>query len=228
MNFPGFITVLVAFYSVFDITSAASTFNFTQCAIDAASEFSSDPNSSFLVASDGTFTSNLSEAWGIRYSSCNNLCGPRGGWEPFDWTLFSTSVIVWVLPWLALAAQLPCETSSSFNNLLSLLLAIGSPMLITYSLCLTILNSRWINKYFRSLGDNNEELRGEQVKALKAVRTFLRECQHVPIKIQQSMAEFAQLVVLPENRVWWESLRKEVMKSKREWNVHCLFYIYHE
>jgi hypothetical protein len=147
--------------------------------------------------------------------------GPRGGWEPFDWTYFSTSVTAWVLPWLALTAQLPYETRSSFNNLLSLLLAVGSPMLITYSLCLTILNSRWINKYFRSLHDYNEELGKKQVKAIKAVRVFLREGQHVPIKIKQSKAEFAQLVVLPENRAWWESLGKEVIKSKREWCKHC-------
>lgn len=228
MRFQGLITILSAFYGFVETASAASTFSFTQCANDATSVFLSAPNSSFLVASDGTFTSNLTKAWGIRYESCNNLCGPPGGWEAFDWIFFSTSVSAWVLPWLALTAQLPYETRSSFNNLLSLLLAVGSPMLITYSLCLTILNSRWINKYFRSLRDNNEELRGKQVKALKAARTFLRESQHVPIKVQQSRAEFAQLVVLPQNRTWWESLRKEVIKSKREWNVYCLFYIYHE
>jgi hypothetical protein len=220
MNLQSFIAALLAFYAIFDTASAASTFNFTQCAIDAAALFLSAPNSSFLVASDSSYTSNLTEAWGIRFESCNNLCGPRGGWEPFDWTFFSTSVTAWVLPWLALTAQLTYETRSSFNNLLSLLLAIGSPMLITYSLCLTILSSRWINKSFRSLRDNNEELRGKQVKALRAARIFLRESQHVPIKIKQSRAEFAQLVVLPENRAWWESLGKEVMKSKRQWDVH--------
>ena len=90
-------------------------------------------------------------------------------------------------------------------------------MLITYSLCLTILNNRWINKYFRSLRDYNDELGKKQVKAIKAARIFLRESQHVPIKIKQSKAEFAQLVVLPDNRVWWESLGKEVMRSKRQW-----------
>jgi hypothetical protein len=171
------------------------------------------------ILSGKSVTSNLTEAWGIRYEFCNNLCGPRGGWEPFDWTFFSTSVTAWVLPWLALTAQLPYETRSSFNNLLSLLLAVGSPMLITYSLCLTILNNRWINKQFRSLRDFNEEQRGKQVMTLKAARIFLRESQHVPIKTKQSRAEFAQLVVLPENRAWWESLGKEVMKSKREWGV---------
>jgi len=215
------ISLLFASYAHLEAASAASTFNFTQCAIDAASEFLSAPNSSFLVASDGTFTSNLSEAWGIKYSACNNLCGPRGGWEAFDWTYFSTSVSAWVLPWLALTAQLTYETRSSFNNLLSLLLAVGSPMLITYSLCLTILNNRWINKYFRGLRDHNEELGRKQVKAIKAARVFLRESQHVPIRIGQDKAEFAQLVVLPENRSWWESLGKEVLKSKRRWCEHC-------
>ena len=211
------IIVLSALYTLTETAFAGSTFNFTQCALDAALEFLAAPNSSFLVASDGTYTTNLTEA--IRYEAYNNLCGPRGRWEPFNWVFFSTSVTAWVLPWLSLTVQLPYETRSSFNNLLSLLLAVGSPMLITYSLYLTILNNRWINKYFRSLRDFNEKLRGKQVTTLKAARIFLRESQHIPIKTKQSRAEFAQLIVLPENRAWWESLGKEVMKSKRQWGA---------
>lgn len=181
----------------------------------------SAPNSTFLIRSDGGFTDNLTVAWGISYESCNILCGPRGGWEPFDWPFYSAGISSWVLPWLALTAQLPYETRSSAKNFLSLLLAVGSPMLITTSLCVTILNCRWINKYFAGLRDENERLGGKQVEVIEAARVFLRESQHVPIVVEASKAQFAQLVVLPENHAWWTSLRKEIMKSKRGWYDHC-------
>ncbi|MCJ1404405.1 hypothetical protein MMC11_007630 [Xylographa trunciseda] len=202
------------------VVSAAKPFNFTQCAIDVNRTFTNGFNSSFLVDSSGSFTNDWNDAWGITYSACITLCG--SGWEAFDWYFFSTSVSSWVLPWLALTAQLPYETKDSTTNLLSVLLAVGSPMLITYSLCLTVLNSRWINIRFRALYDRNEEVLGKQVKAMEAARVFLRESQHIPLGISGDRSIIAQLVVSPENRAWWYSLRKEVLKSKREWTYSLL------
>ncbi|MCJ1387087.1 hypothetical protein MMC17_010216 [Xylographa soralifera] len=202
------------------VVSAAGLFNFSQCAIDINTTFTVAFNSSFLVDSSGSFTTNLDNAWGITYDACKTLCG--SGWEAFDWYFFSTSVSSWVLPWLALTAQLPYETKDSSTNLLSVLLAVGSPMLITYSLCLTVLNSRWINIRFRALYDQNEEVLGKQVKTMEAARVFLRESQHVPLGISGSRNILAQLVVSAENRAWWYSLRKEVLRSKREWTYSLL------
>jgi hypothetical protein len=68
----------------FGTSSGNTSFNFTQCAIDAAALYIFSPNSSFLVGSDGKYTSNPGDAWGITYESCNVLCGPRGGTEAFD------------------------------------------------------------------------------------------------------------------------------------------------
>jgi len=200
--------------------SAAGLFNFTQCAINVNETFTSAFNSTSLVASDGRFTANLAEAWGIKYMDCVKICG--GGWEAFDWAFFSTSVGAWLLPWLAFTAQLPYETKDSFTDLLSLHLAIGSPMLITYSLCLRVLNSRWINMRFRRLRCQNEEVGGRQVAAMEAARVFLRESQHVPIGISGSRSTIAQLIVSPANASWWESLQEKVLDSKREWYAHIL------
>ncbi|MCJ1437956.1 hypothetical protein MMC27_007343 [Xylographa pallens] len=202
------------------VVSAAGLFNFSECAIGINTTFTDAFNRSFLVDSTGSFTNNPNNAWGITYGACMSLCG--SGWEAFDWYFFSTSVSSWVLPWLALTAQLPYETKDSSTNLLSVLLAVGSPMLITYSLCLTVLNSRWINIRFRALYDRNEEVLGKQVKAMEAARVFLRESQHVPLGISSNRSIIAQLVVSPENRAWWYSLRKEVLKSKREWTYSLL------
>ena len=197
------------------VVSAAGLFNFTKCAVDIKATFTDVFNSSFLVDSSGNFTDIPNDAWGITYGACIRLCG--SGWESFDWYFFSTSISSWVLPWLALTAQLPYETKDGSTNLLSVLMAIGSPMLITYSLCLTILNSRWINMRFRALCDRNKEVLGKQVKTMEAARIFLRESHHVPLGLSGSPSMIAQLVVSPENRAWWYSLRKEVLKSKREW-----------
>ena len=199
--------------------SFASAFSFDGCACAVNSTFGDVSSPSFLIASDGNPTNDTNTAWGITYSECMIHCG--GGWEAFDWTSESDSFSDWVLPWLALTAQLPYENKVSSTNLLSLFMAIGSPMLITYSLCLTILKSRWINKRFCVLRDRNEEVLGKQVRTLEAARVFLRESQHVPIGISDSWSTIAQLIVLPVNRKsWWRSIHKAVIDSKRPWYVH--------
>ncbi|PMD37039.1 hypothetical protein L207DRAFT_393462, partial [Hyaloscypha variabilis F] len=155
-------------------------------------------------------------AWGITYEGCNALCGPRGGTEAFNWGSFSAAFAQWVLPWLALTAQLPYETKDGPTNMMSLMLAVGSPMLITYSLCVTILNSRWLNERFAVLRDENKRLGNHQEKALAAARYILRETQHVPIAIRDTRRRFAELIVSPANLVWWTSLQEEIERTKRD------------
>ena len=131
----------------------------------------------------------------------------------------SQGLTSWLLPWLALTAQMPFETKDKQTNFMALILALGSPSLITFSLVLTILNSKSINKRFRQIKKVSESLdRPLLAKAVKASRIFLIESQHVPIQIFNGpRREFAQLVVRPENWVWWDSLREEIQKTKREW-----------
>ena len=116
---------------------------FQECAIDINTTSTDVSDRSFLVESSGSFTNNLKNAWGISYGACMTLCG--SGWEAFDLCFFLTSVSSWVLPWLALTAHLPYERKKISTDLVSVLLAVGSPMLIMYSLYLTVLNSSWIN-----------------------------------------------------------------------------------
>jgi hypothetical protein len=100
--------------------------------------------------------------------------------------------------------------------MMSLMLAVGSPMLITYSLCITILNSRWLNERFAVLRDENKRLGNHQEKALAAARYILRESQHVPIAIRDTRRRFAELIVSPANLVWWTSLQEEIQRTKRD------------
>jgi hypothetical protein len=52
----------------------------------------------------------------------------------------------WLIPWLALTAQLPFETKERLTNVMSLLMILGSPHLAAYSLSLMVLTPRWINR----------------------------------------------------------------------------------
>jgi hypothetical protein len=65
------------------------------------------------------------EAWGIRYDQCLGICGP--GYELSSWSDFSRRFTAWLLPFLALTAQLPFEARSIWSNIMCLFLAVGSP-----------------------------------------------------------------------------------------------------
>ena len=194
----------------------------SQCAIDANQSFWRNPNTStFLYDQHGRPTSSMAQAWGISYSSCKTLCGSPVYRNGYDWNALSQGLTSWLLPWLALTAQLPFETKDKQTNFMVLLLALGSPSLSIFSLVLTILNSRWINQIFRHVREDNKGLRPPsplQTKAIKDARVILMEIQHIPIQIINGPSrEFAQLIVCPENWTWWPALRKEIQKTKREW-----------
>ncbi|KAL9118821.1 MAG: hypothetical protein Q9187_004624 [Circinaria calcarea] len=176
-------------------------------------------NSTTLLDQDGVPTTNQSQAWGISYEACNTLCGSLDGPSSFDWSFFSQGLSQWLLPWLALTAQLPFETKDRQGNFMALLLAVGSPALVVYSLALTILNSRSINREFRQIRENNtSDIHPQQAKVIKAARAILIESQHVPIQVYNGPnREIAQLIVDPGNWAWWCNLQKEIRKTKRKW-----------
>ena len=151
------------------------TLDFHQCGLDVISRNSQEPNSIVILDKDGKPTNNQAEAWGIPVEVCDSMCGPRGSSEAFDWPLFSAAIAQWLLPWLALTAQLPYETRDRTSNVMALILAAGSPMLITHSLCITILNSRWLNRYFDKLRSENETRGKNQLAMLSAAVYILKE-----------------------------------------------------
>ena len=102
---------------------------------------------------------------------------------------------------------------------MALLLSIGTPSLLIYSLALTILEARWTNQVFRQIIEKSGPLRREShVNAIKAARAILMELQSIPIGVcNGTRREIAQLVVRPENWTWWYGLRQGILKTKREW-----------
>ena len=211
---------LLVFVGILPTTfNVSASFNYSACAQRAYQTFSSNPNNSFLYDQQGRPTAGLGDAWGISYTSCNILCGTEDNTEFYDWSFLSQGISSWLLPWLALSAQLPFETKNKTTNFAALLLTLGSPAIAAYSLALTLLNARRINQKFRHVREENQWLhRPLQIKAIKAARSVLIETQHVPIQICNGRRrEISQLIVRPENWAWWCSLRQQLLATKRKW-----------
>ena len=192
------------------LKSKALDMDYSKCAINANQTYWKAPNATFLRDQYGKPTDNVSRAWGISYQSCHAICGTPVNFRSCDWSLLSQGLTSWLLPWLALTAQLPFETKDKQANFTALILVLGSPSLITFSLTLTVLNARWINRNFRQIREEVGSLRPHRpllMKAIKAARAFLIDSQHVPIQaINGPRREIAHLITCPENWAWWLSL----------------------
>lgn len=199
--------------------------DFGQCEEAVNTSYFNDPTIGYLRDEHGNPTSNISTAWGITYPACLNIC--TAGQSFIEWNVFSPQFATWLLPWLALTAQLPFETRSRAKNFQALYLAIGSPLLIIYSLTLTILTARKINSCFRQIKEEADNMQKEAKKALfevlENVRIILIESQNIPLGIVNGPGrQIAQLVVNPRNATWWSHVAGEIVKTKREWTYSLI------
>ena len=123
-----------------------------------------------------------------------------------------------MLPWLALAAQLPYETSTWWDNVISLVLAIGSPALITHSLTVTILNRALVRKQFKTLHKDYDRIRGKKPylrEQIHGASTLLQEAQQKPIRVSQMHGWLSQLIILDDNIPWWIGVAKDLRNTRR-------------
>ena len=158
---------------------------------------------------DRGYPVNVSDATGITYGLCVQACG--GGQEPFQWSIFSQQFSAWLLPWLALVSQLPFGANDKLANLESMLLTVGSPTLAAYSLILTVLNSRWVTKRFKSYRYPNVR---------NAVR-ILSSLQQSPIRVVKEGGLLASLIVLSENDRWWTELYDRINYT-HTWSISAV------
>ena len=139
--------------------------------------------------------------------------------QTFSFASFAASTTNYLLPWLTLCAQLPYETGNPWHNFMSFCLPLGSPTLITYSLCITILNRFWVRKNFDDLRRELQGLSERHVflyeSRIRAVQFFLQEGQQVPLRASQDKIWLSSLIVLPENAKWWKSLWDRLKSTKR-------------
>jgi hypothetical protein len=140
--------------------------------------------------------------------------------------VFANAFTSWLLPWLALTAQLPFEAKNPVGNLMSLFMAVGSPALITYSLTLTILNRIWVRRIFGSLhkrlDDVPKDLRHGLRKRLRAAQYILQESQQVPMRASQVHGWLSSLITLDENDAWWIRGKKDLVNTRRSYTLSLL------
>ncbi|KAK7062651.1 hypothetical protein VNI00_000139 [Paramarasmius palmivorus] len=148
-------------------------------------------NNMTLLDSHGNLVDDTSKGRAIAYKVCLEVCG--SGQEPFNWSTFSQEFSAWLLPYLALLSQLPFGAQDKLENLLSMLLTLGSPTLAAYSIAITILNGRWIARLFRPFTYPNSR---------NATR-ILSSLQQSPLRIRQDRSLLSSLVVLTKNDEWW-------------------------
>ena len=111
--------------------------------------------------------------------------------------------------WLLGQASLMCHILlDRADNLVSVLLAIGSPALAGYSLAITRLNSRWLSRQFMYLHFPNRLNIPLSISAL----------QHIPFRIDSSGSLLPSLIVLPQNDRYWKLLSVAARRT-RQWSI---------
>ncbi|KAJ7176500.1 hypothetical protein C8R46DRAFT_1346538 [Mycena filopes] len=182
--------MVLCFLVLLSFLGAVDAVNFDQCIRDVQSglwgSLGGTDNQGNSVPISNTTTS-------ITYELCVRACG--AGAEPFVWNIFSQQFSAWLLPYLAIVAQLPFGANDRFDNVVAVLLSVGSPTLAAYSLALTVLNGHWIARRFSPFSYPN----------LRHAVQILSRLQQTPVRIARG-SMLASLVVLPENNQWWAEL----------------------
>ncbi|TDL21417.1 hypothetical protein BD410DRAFT_840613 [Rickenella mellea] len=167
----------------------------------------------------------INETWGITYGACISECGSSQIVQAVRFTIFASSFTNWLLPWLAFTSQLPYQASGTGSNVMSGFIAVGSPALVTYSLALTILNRCWIRRIFSRLKRASQEV-SDCAPLVKerviAAGEFLKDAQQAPIRVSQNDGWLSSLIVLPGNQAFWDSMRKNLRKTRRGFSATLL------
>ncbi|KAF9233600.1 hypothetical protein BU15DRAFT_79950 [Melanogaster broomeanus] len=129
--------------------SYSGAVNFKQCLADVQILANQTSDTSSLRFNNGSKVpvSSIFDATAITVGACYSQCG--SGQQPFEWSVFSEEFAAWLLPYLALISQLPFGAKNLLDNLVSVLLTVGSPTLAGYSLILSLLDARWLNERFQ-------------------------------------------------------------------------------
>ena len=97
---------------LFFFTSLVAAANFAQCLED----FKANPAATGGVDSHGRDVDSAN-AVGLTYRTCVEQCGTTA--ESLNWRQFTQSFASWLLPWLALAFQLPIGSIDFTDEFLS-------------------------------------------------------------------------------------------------------------
>ncbi|KAI8934473.1 hypothetical protein NX059_008175 [Plenodomus lindquistii] len=173
-----------------------------------------------LVAKNGRksveLVNDVRKAWGIDMETCQKYCGRQNFPVVFDFPVFTSGVTNYLLPWLGLTAQLPYETGSIAGNFESFCLAVGSPMLSTFSLMSTALNAYSTSMTFAAkFGPDKTTWPLEE--AIESAKDFLCGSQQSPIRIRE--IQFRQLFSEDPQRLrdQWQPLGQRLRSTRRQY-----------
>ncbi|KAJ7441568.1 hypothetical protein FB451DRAFT_1298632 [Mycena latifolia] len=161
------------------------------------------------------------EVWGITFGACEESCGMGVLRQGINFSEATIPLTTWLLPWLALIAQLPFEASDPWTNILSGFLCVGSPALATYSLSLTVLNRRYIIARFQALKRTVERETGPEYHFMAGrvedAAYILQESQQCPIRANQRSGDLANLITLngPHRQNFWKIAAKDLKNTRR-------------
>ena len=147
----------------------------------------------------------------ISYLDCVAFCPGGDGQEPFVWSIFTRQFAAWLLPWLALLSQLPFGAEFKIDNIISVILTVGSPVLAAYSIVLTTLNGSHVASRFSGTTFPN---------TANAV-TVLAGLQQSSIEVSSGDGLLASLVILPENDKWWSTMTS-LTSHEHTWSISAL------
>ncbi|ESK87915.1 hypothetical protein Moror_15230 [Moniliophthora roreri MCA 2997] len=159
-----------------------------------------------LLNNHGSRLEDPSNATAIPYSICTTQC--HSGPEAFSWSTLSEELSAWLLPYLALLSQLPYGTQDKLDNLVAMLLTVGSPTLAAYSVAITVLNGRWVARLFAQHTCRNA----------RKVPRILNSLQQAPIRVNPDHSLLDPLFCLPSNDQWWDKLAGE-LDWARTWSI---------
>ncbi|KAG1825582.1 uncharacterized protein BJ212DRAFT_1314938 [Suillus subaureus] len=92
---------------------------------------------------------------------------------------------------------------------MSAMLTVGSPALAGYSLFITLLNSRWINRRFSQSVDYPNS---------RFAVSIISSLQQSPLNLHSDRTRLASLVILPENDSWWQYF-SELVDYTHTWSI---------
>ncbi|OHW89913.1 hypothetical protein CSPAE12_11504 [Colletotrichum incanum] len=158
----------------------------------------------------------IGDAWGISIGLCKEYCGRDNLNMVTSFNRLAAGSTSYLLPWLALTAQLPYETGSTEADIMSVCVGLGSPVLMAFSLMLTILNKRWIRRRFKYLAGSCEGDGFNQMRVrLKSARIIAEEARQAPTRLSQKHGWLARLVVLDANTAWWREAASSLRSTRR-------------
>lgn len=211
--------------------------DFIQCKkeIEAGSVLFSNPSfRPVFVDCHGAPTDDPARVCGVDYTTCVGYCGARSA--PSTWSSFSPQFTAWLLPFVAFTAQFPYQAATTWDNLMSAILTVGAPALAIFSLILSFLGPRWLQKKCAVAIDRMPaSTQEERVRQLQ-MRNIFGDMGDVLCLAQQEPYENLEFQPLPKDIdaglqsevEWWGRLNAMVKRSKRGYTasfVHQILWV---